>query len=121
MITFPAFAIFKNVKISMSIYLYQAVALGQSGNIYLSMDSLYPLGASLTGSPFELASPMSALRGGRRARDPKDNIYYYGAFKKTLFLSSLETPFIDKQNTIAIDKWPRLITLEAELSDKQSL
>jgi hypothetical protein len=29
------------------------VALGQSGNIYLSIDSLYPLGVSLTGNPFE--------------------------------------------------------------------
>jgi hypothetical protein len=45
--------------------------LGQSGNICLSIDSLYPLGTSLTGSPFELALPLLALRGGRGARNPK--------------------------------------------------
>jgi hypothetical protein len=73
----------------MSIYLYQAVALGQSRNIYLSVDSLYPLGASLTGSPFELASPLLALRGGRGARDPKCNTYYYGALKKRCFSAAL--------------------------------
>jgi hypothetical protein len=46
------------------------VDLGQSGNNYLSIDSLYLLGAGLTGSPFELAS-LLALRGGWGARNPK--------------------------------------------------
>ena len=40
--------------------------------------------------------------------------------KKRCFSAALETPVIDEQNTSVIDKWPRFITLEAELSDKQS-
>jgi hypothetical protein len=82
-ITFPAFCQ------TMSIYLYQAVALGQSGNVYLSIDSLYPLGVSHTGSSFDLASPLLALRGGRGASDPKCNTYYYGALKKPVVSQQL--------------------------------
>jgi hypothetical protein len=84
-ITFPAFCIFPiRQNFHVDIYICQAVALGQSGNNYLSIDSLYPLGASLTGSPFELASPLLALRGGREARNPKYYTLYYGYLKKNV-------------------------------------
>jgi hypothetical protein len=64
------------------------VALGQSGNIYLSIDSSYPLGVSLTGDPFELTSPLLALRGGRGVMNLNYYSFYHGQLKKTLFLSS---------------------------------
>ena len=86
---------FQYPKISMSIYIYQAVALGQSGNIYPSIDFLYPPGVTLTGNPFDLASPLLALRGGRGARDPKYKSFNYGYFKikKTLFWNSFRDLF----------------------------
>jgi hypothetical protein len=40
--------------------------------------------------------------------------------KKRCFSTALETPFNDEQNTHVTDKWPRFITLEAEISDKHS-
>jgi hypothetical protein len=39
---------------------------------------------------------------------------------KKSFSAALETTVIDEQNITVIDKWPRFITPEAELSDKQS-
>ena len=117
---FPAFCNFPIRQNFHVIFTYQAVALGQSGNIYLSIDPLYPLGASLTGSPFELASPLLALRGGRGARDPNIIRTTMASSKKRCFSAALETPFNDEQNTTSFDKWPRFITLEAEQSDQQS-
>ena len=84
----------------------------------MSIESLYPLGICLTGNPFDSASPLLALRGGRGGGIP--NLTLFTIYnKKRSFRTALEFAPNDEQTLSSAEHWPLFITLEAVLSDSQ--
>ena len=106
-------------QISNTPTLYQAVAQGQSCIQYLSINSLYPHGVCLTGSPFDSTSPLLALRGGRGAKIPNFNLSNMASSKKRSYQTAQDISPDDEQTFSPTEHWRRFTTLEAVLIHSQ--
>ena len=100
----PVLANFQHAVLTMLIYTYWAVAKGQSGILYLSKVSLYPLGVHLTSNNFDATLPLLVLWGGRGAKILNFIYITMASSKKRCYPTALDLSFSDEEISTSVEQ-----------------